>query len=158
VLITEGNFNLTQIANQRSTVQLLTDLSLPLVTINGMDPTQRERRNELFDISGIRGNYPQIFVTSQKIVTEDVGNKGEESAAVGESHDEFLGGYEWFGSCDLDELKAMLVTSVDSDNRVNQQEDDGRSESNANDEHKDIVQIKPMDEASASRNKRMRLE
>jgi hypothetical protein len=146
VLITEGNFNLTQIANQRSTVQLLTDLSLPHVTINGMDPTQRERRNELFDISGIRGNYPQIFVSSQKIDTEDGGNGGEEGAEVGESHDEFLGGYEWFESCDLDELKAMLVTSVDSDNRVNQQEDDGRSESNANDEHKDIVEIQSGEE------------
>jgi len=107
VLISEGNFNLTQTANQRSTLQLLIDLSFPFVTIDGMDVNQRTRRNELFDISGIRGNYPQIFVSTEKIVV----GAAEEEEEIVECNDVYLGGYEWFECCDLDELKEMLVLS-----------------------------------------------
>ncbi len=31
-------------------------------TVDGADPTKKERRDELFNISGIRGNYPQFFL------------------------------------------------------------------------------------------------
>ena len=101
VLITGGNFNPSQTANQRSALQLLVDQSLPHVTIDGMDPTQRERRNELFGISGIRGNYPQIFVTAAG------------SSEQGEEKVEYLGGYEWLECCDLNELKGLLLVSDD---------------------------------------------
>ena len=83
ILISEGNFNYTQAANQKSALQLAIDLSLPYQTIDGMDPNLRTKRNELFDISGVRGNYPQIFLTTK-------GGDGEEEG------NEFLGDYEWF--------------------------------------------------------------
>ncbi len=31
-------------------------------TVDGADPSKKERRDELFDISGVRGNYPQFFL------------------------------------------------------------------------------------------------
>eukprot|EP00531_Pseudo-nitzschia_arenysensis_P008940 CAMPEP_0116118360 /NCGR_PEP_ID=MMETSP0329-20121206/2061_1 /TAXON_ID=697910 /ORGANISM="Pseudo-nitzschia arenysensis, Strain B593" /LENGTH=1937 /DNA_ID=CAMNT_0003611979 /DNA_START=138 /DNA_END=5948 /DNA_ORIENTATION=- len=31
-------------------------------TVDGADPIKKERRDELFDISGVRGNYPQFFL------------------------------------------------------------------------------------------------
>ena len=94
VLLSEGNFDYKQRANQNNALQLLNDISLPYTTIDGMDPNQREKRNELFDISGIRGNYPQFFLC-----------KGEEY--------EYLGNYEWLESCNLDELRQR--TSVKED-------------------------------------------
>jgi hypothetical protein len=81
ILISEGNFNYTQAANQKSAIQLAIDLSLPYKLVDGMDPNQREKRNALFDISGVRGNYPQLFLT-----------RGE----GGDEVNEFLGDYEWF--------------------------------------------------------------
>ena len=83
ILISEGNFNHTQTSNQRSTLQLATDVSLPYKTIDGMHPDLLTKRNELFGISGIRGNYPQIFLTTTT-------GEGEEEV------NEFLGDYEWF--------------------------------------------------------------
>eukprot|EP00984_Skeletonema_dohrnii_P003326 scaffold1117_cov187-Skeletonema_dohrnii-CCMP3373.AAC.2 len=115
VLISEGNFNFTQTANQKNALQLLADLSLPYTTIDGMDPDQREKRNELFDISGIRGNYPQFFLCK------------------GEGY-EFLGNYEWLESCNLDELqKRISVTESgcqeDEVADKEEQTNDGKSDS-----------------------------
>lgn len=90
VLISEGNFNQVQSANQRNALQLLNDLSLSCTTIDGMDPSQREKRNELFDISGIRGNYPQFFLCK------------------GDQEYEYLGNYEWLESCNLDALQKSI--------------------------------------------------
>lgn len=39
-----------------------------------MDPNQRQHRNELFDISGIRGNYPQFFFEYQNGTLQYMGN------------------------------------------------------------------------------------
>eukprot|EP00986_Skeletonema_menzelii_P017950 scaffold23186_cov63-Skeletonema_menzelii.AAC.1 len=58
VLISSGNFNHSQTANQNSALQLLNDLSLPYVTIDGMDADLKAKRDALFEISGVRGNYP----------------------------------------------------------------------------------------------------
>jgi hypothetical protein len=60
--------------------------------IDGANKDLRDRRNELFDISGIRGNYPQIFVVgkgdstasyvgdSEKIVELSDSSKGDTSS------------------------------------------------------------------------------
>jgi hypothetical protein len=82
-----------------------------------MDPNLRTKRNELFDISGVRGNYPQIFLTTK-------GGDGEEEG------NEFLGDYEWFeynahelvgrlssgGSGVIDEKKEVPSSSTPSVN------------------------------------------
>lgn len=32
--------------------------------LDGVDPELRDRRNELFELSGLRGQYPQFFLVS----------------------------------------------------------------------------------------------
>lgn len=35
--------------------------NVPYTLVDGNDSNQREIRNELFEVSGVRGNYPQFF-------------------------------------------------------------------------------------------------
>ncbi|KAL9183946.1 hypothetical protein ACHAXT_002032 [Thalassiosira profunda] len=92
LLVSNGVFDVVQAANQRDAVRLLDDLAIPYETIDGMDPAMRERRNELFEISGVRGNYPQIFIAAE-----------EEGDAL-----KFLGGYEWLSEASPDELNELV--------------------------------------------------
>ena len=91
ILISKGVHDYTQAANQNATTDLLTDLSVPYNVVDGMDPSQREKRDEFFSISGIRGNYPQIFVSNEA----DDGHR-------------FLGGYDWLNSMSIEDLKALV--------------------------------------------------
>ena len=61
VLISKGCHDRTQSANQSKALDWLKSRHVPYIIVNGNDVNQRERRNELFDISGTRGNYPQFF-------------------------------------------------------------------------------------------------
>jgi hypothetical protein len=58
-----------------------------------MDPLQRQRRDSYFAISGIRGNYPQIFFR--------VSDEKEEFI--------YLGGYDWL--CKLHESEIADLKS-----------------------------------------------
>lgn len=60
-LISNGVSDRTQRDHQGRAFSILLSKRIPYVTVDGMDPEQRERRNELFQISGIRGQYPQYF-------------------------------------------------------------------------------------------------
>ena len=60
-LISQGCPDRTQSSNQENATNWLSARSVPYTIIDGMDPDQREERNILFGISGIRGNYPQFF-------------------------------------------------------------------------------------------------
>lgn len=42
--------------------------------VDGADPAQKELRDELFGISGIRGKYPQVFLTNKTDKTEFIGD------------------------------------------------------------------------------------
>ena len=64
-LISIGCHDRIQSSNQNSSLDWLKSRKVPHSTVDGMDPSQRERRNELFQISGIRGNYPQFFFEHQ---------------------------------------------------------------------------------------------
>lgn len=90
VLISNGVADYKQRSNQQSALQLLVDWSLPFTTVDGMSESERETRNKLFQISGIRGNYPQLF--------------------VGKGHDEFrfLGGFSWLEEQSISDLEAIL--------------------------------------------------
>jgi len=81
VLISKGVYEYTQKANQKAALMMLTDLCIPYNIVDGMDPSQREIRNAFFEISGVRGNYPQIF--SGKC---------------------FLGGYDWLHNSKIEDL------------------------------------------------------
>lgn len=77
VLLSNGVANSTHAVNQTRALKLLDDLQLPYQVVDGMDTHQLENRDELFSISGIRGDYPQIFISE-----------------VGQQR--YLGGYDWF--------------------------------------------------------------
>ena len=94
LLISNGVYDNVQASNQEYALTCLSELVIPFRLIDGMDPLQRDERDALFSISGIRGNYPQIFVSTK------VGN-GERS---------FLGGYEWLRTIEIEDLKSFLLT------------------------------------------------
>ena len=58
----------------RKVVDWLTDFKIDHKVIDGADPDQKELRNELFNISGIRGKYPQVFITDKAESTEFIGD------------------------------------------------------------------------------------
>ncbi|KAL7549714.1 hypothetical protein ACHAWF_012974 [Thalassiosira exigua] len=88
VLISKGVHNYTQAANQKAALNLLNDLCISYSVVDGMDPSQRDRRDELFAISGIRGNYPQIFSSTE------AGNS-------------YLGSYDWLNALQIEVLEKL---------------------------------------------------
>eukprot|EP00586_Coscinodiscus_wailesii_P022718 CAMPEP_0172494476 /NCGR_PEP_ID=MMETSP1066-20121228/48921_1 /TAXON_ID=671091 /ORGANISM="Coscinodiscus wailesii, Strain CCMP2513" /LENGTH=112 /DNA_ID=CAMNT_0013265475 /DNA_START=116 /DNA_END=457 /DNA_ORIENTATION=+ len=74
ILISKGVTDRKQATEQARAFQLFEAKGIPCTTVDGMDPAQRERRNELFAISGIRANYPQFFF---------VGKDGGETTFIG---------------------------------------------------------------------------
>jgi len=90
VLISKGVHDYKQSANQSHALDLLSDLSVPYSIVDGMDASQKEERDGLFVVSGVRGNYPQIFTTD---------------ASGGHK---FLGGYNWLNSQTVEDLKAIV--------------------------------------------------
>mmetsp|Transcript_24426 Transcript_24426/g.56921 ORF Transcript_24426/g.56921 Transcript_24426/m.56921 type:complete len:121 (-) Transcript_24426:148-510(-) len=74
VLISEGVSDRVQATNQSRALTMLNSKGVPFETIDGMDPNQRERRNELFGISGIRANYPQFFFQMEDGTTSFIGD------------------------------------------------------------------------------------
>lgn len=63
ILISRMSGQRQQQANQDRALTLLRGQGIEPALVDGSDPTQKDRRNELFGISGIRGNYPQFFIT-----------------------------------------------------------------------------------------------
>ena len=90
VLVSNGIYDYTQKAQQREVLDLLTDLEIPHMTIDGMDQLQREKRDYFFGVSGVRGNYPQIFSSY-------------------EGNHTYLGGYDWMQSITFDELRKIVA-------------------------------------------------
>lgn len=60
-LVSMGCHDRTQSSNQEKALSWFASRKVPHTIVDGMDGEQRDRRNKLFDISGIRGNYPQFF-------------------------------------------------------------------------------------------------
>lgn len=90
VLVSNGIYDYTQKAQQREVLDLLTDLEIPHMTLDGMDQLQREKRDYFFGVSGVRGNYPQIFSSY-------------------EGNHTYLGGYDWMQSITFDELRKIVA-------------------------------------------------
>lgn len=61
MLISSSVSDRLQATNQRNAKTILLSHNLPYIEVDGMNPDHKESRNELFEISGIRGNYPQFF-------------------------------------------------------------------------------------------------
>ncbi|KAL7506469.1 hypothetical protein ACHAXN_003761 [Cyclotella atomus] len=91
VLISNGVADYIQKARQKSALQLLTDLNISHKIVDGMDSNQADERNVLFKISGLRGQYPQLF-----LFDEDT------------NQNRYLGGYDWLESQSPMDLAASL--------------------------------------------------
>jgi hypothetical protein len=61
VLISNGCHDRTQSSNQSKALDWFNSRSVPYILVDGNDARQRGRRNELFEVSTVRGNYPQFF-------------------------------------------------------------------------------------------------
>ena len=64
-LLSNGVADRTQAHRQLQALNILQVRQTPHEVVDGMDPAQRHIRDELFRISGVRGNYPQFFVERQ---------------------------------------------------------------------------------------------
>ena len=73
-LISKGVHDRRQSANQGKALDWLSSRHVPHTVIDGMDADQHEKRNKLFGISGIRGNYPQFFFEHQDGTITFLGN------------------------------------------------------------------------------------
>jgi hypothetical protein len=65
MLATNMGMNRTQVQNQQRATMMFNALSIPFETIDGSDPSNKDLRNELFNLSEMRGAYPQFFVVSE---------------------------------------------------------------------------------------------
>jgi len=74
VLISKGVCFRDQAFNQDRAIFLLSSKNINHTIIDGMDQEQAKRREELFRVSGIRGHYPQIFITSNVSGLQYIGN------------------------------------------------------------------------------------
>jgi hypothetical protein len=61
ILISVGVCDRQQATHQDRSLTILKGKGTPFTIVDGMDPSLKEVRNELFAVSGIRGNYPQFF-------------------------------------------------------------------------------------------------
>lgn len=69
VLVSKASGTLSQRTNQDRATTMLNGKGIPFDEVDGSDPEQKDFRNKLFDLSKIRGNYPQFFVTDGRITT-----------------------------------------------------------------------------------------
>mmetsp|Transcript_5693 Transcript_5693/g.12920 ORF Transcript_5693/g.12920 Transcript_5693/m.12920 type:complete len:212 (-) Transcript_5693:44-679(-) len=97
VLISNGVCDYIQAANQKATLNLLGDLCISYDIIDGMDPVQRVEREKFFGISGIRGNYPQLFFSAKD---------NDDTNADADTHT-YLGGYDWLYGRKIEYLNTL---------------------------------------------------
>ena len=73
-LVSNGCPDRKQSGNQERALGWFNVKKVPHNVVDGMDLEQREMRNKLFEISGIRGNYPQFFFELEDGSIEFYGN------------------------------------------------------------------------------------
>jgi len=115
VLLSYGVSDRYQKSNQKSTLDLLTDCDIPFDVVDGMDINQKSQRDELFQISGIRGNYPQIFLTT---TTTYHSPDATPSLQPPQKEHDYLGGYDWLHDIGINDLRAILDNNRGKENIV----------------------------------------
>lgn len=73
LLISSSSGNPLQKVNQGRVVAMLEGKKLPFISVDGANPAEVDHRNQLFNLSGMRGKYPQLFL-EQKGRTTFVGD------------------------------------------------------------------------------------
>ena len=69
MLLSNQSGNRQQVADQDRAQTLFKVRQIDTQLLDGSDPTNKPRRDELFRISGIRANYPQFFLVGDTITT-----------------------------------------------------------------------------------------
>lgn len=67
LLVSNGISDRKQASAQNNSQSLLNGRRVLYEVVDGADPSQLDRRNELFRISGVRGLYPQWFIHNDDI-------------------------------------------------------------------------------------------
>jgi len=73
-LLSSTPLNLKTLHRQQRAEMVLRGRQIPFIQIDGADPDQRVDRNALFEISGMRANYPQFFCTKTVVRTSYLGD------------------------------------------------------------------------------------
>ena len=60
-------------ANQEKALTVLAANDIPFETLDGADPENKDRRNQLFSL-GVRAQYPQFFIVEEDAITSFWGN------------------------------------------------------------------------------------
>jgi hypothetical protein len=68
VLISGQSFKREVAVQQDKLLTALNAQAVEHMTVDGADPACKDQRNDLFALSGLRGKYPQIFVTDGTVV------------------------------------------------------------------------------------------
>jgi hypothetical protein len=76
VIISNSSLDRKQQADQQRALVLLSAIGITPEKFPGDDPGQEEKRDKLFAISGLKGNYPQLFVIDDEdeSATKFIGN------------------------------------------------------------------------------------
>jgi hypothetical protein len=69
VLVSKSFGRHSQMSNQNRAITCLRSRRIPFVEVDGSNPLSRAYRDQLFDISGVRGSYPEFFVRSGGEIT-----------------------------------------------------------------------------------------
>eukprot|EP00526_Cylindrotheca_closterium_P018021 CAMPEP_0113608090 /NCGR_PEP_ID=MMETSP0017_2-20120614/3733_1 /TAXON_ID=2856 /ORGANISM="Cylindrotheca closterium" /LENGTH=299 /DNA_ID=CAMNT_0000516739 /DNA_START=1778 /DNA_END=2674 /DNA_ORIENTATION=- /assembly_acc=CAM_ASM_000147 len=120
LLISNLSGNRQQDSNQSQLHQLLQSKGfsrLSIQTLDGADPANRERRDELFGISGLRAKYPQLFlvVETPKVSFLPLSWMGTKSRTM------FLGDYDTIQAMEKDGslTEASLFVEMEKQNDKN---------------------------------------
>mmetsp|Transcript_13558 Transcript_13558/g.27014 ORF Transcript_13558/g.27014 Transcript_13558/m.27014 type:complete len:117 (+) Transcript_13558:105-455(+) len=106
LMISSMSSDMEQKSNIERSLQLIKARKMRFETVDGADPVNRERRNALFAVSGVRGKYPQWFTESDDGVAsfvgmwEDVETMNERSGVPASYGDGVLTWEEAFGACE----------------------------------------------------------
>ncbi|CAJ1941345.1 unnamed protein product [Cylindrotheca closterium] len=76
-----------QLNDCKASKQMLESIGIAPVILDGADPGAKKKRDKLFRLSGVRGNYPQFFVV-EKGMLEDIDDDEDEGEAT------FFGDYK----------------------------------------------------------------
>ena len=109
ILISNMCSTLAQRTNQDRALTMFRGKKIKHTVVDGTDPSQKETRNALFGISGIRGNYPQFFLVEGNETSIKFIGDFDYIAALNEMGQLSLEQIQWkMQQAEIDSLKAMM--------------------------------------------------
>jgi hypothetical protein len=83
-----STFGRSQLMHQERAMMLFESMGIPYETIDGSAPNRKDERNALFQLSGLRGIYPQFFLVQQQGGADtDVADAGAATTTGDDHHD-----------------------------------------------------------------------